>query len=69
LTADSGETRYSPAVAVGSGGVPLEDTAGGSLGPGGTEPVGRSGETDGSLVMGPSLPFPAGIETTVCCAP
>jgi hypothetical protein len=39
------------------------------MGPGGTEPVGRSGETDGSLVMGPSLPFPAGIETTVCCAP
>src|SRR6476619_5545684 len=51
FTADSGETRYSPAVAVGSGGVPFEEAGGGR------------GST-GSLVIAPSLPFPASNETT-----
>src|SRR4051812_15465437 len=56
LTADSGDKRYSPAVAVGSGGVPFADGTGGSMG--------RSLEADGSLVMVPSLPLGASKETT-----
>jgi hypothetical protein len=38
-------------------------TVGGSVG-GGAASDGRSGDTDGSLVMAPSLPFPASNETT-----
>jgi hypothetical protein len=38
-------------------------TVGGSAG-GGAASDGRSGVTDGSLVMAPSLPFPASNETT-----
>src|SRR4029453_3623555 len=68
LTADSGETRYSPGVAVGSGGVPFEEVTGGSMGRGGTSPRGRSGEADGSLVMVPSLPLGASKETTLVIA-
>jgi len=56
FTADSGARRYSPGVAVGSGGVPFEEEeAGGGVGDCGSA---------GSLVMGPSLPFPAVSETT-----
>src|SRR5215218_2469790 len=54
FTADSGLTRYSPGVATGSGGSPFPDSDGG-----------RSGGTDGSLVMDQSLPFRASNETTV----
>ena len=57
LTADSGDTRYSPGVAVGSGGVPFDEADGG-VGDG------RSGEADGSLVMAPSSSFTASNETT-----
>src|ERR1700754_2586742 len=57
LTADSGDTRYSPGVAVGSGGVPFDEASGG-VGDG------RWGVADGSLVMPPSLPFTASNETT-----
>src|SRR5882757_9410219 len=65
LTADSGETRYSPGVAVGSGGVPFEDATGGWARAGeGTASDGRSGDTDGSLVMAPSLPLRQPNETT-----
>ena len=70
LTADSGDTRYSPGVAVGSGGAPFEDAIGGYGGGGGSPgsgdaPPGRSGDTEGSLVMGPSLPFRGANETTL----
>ena len=56
FTADSGETRYSPAVAVGSGGVPFGRRHGRRV-------RGRR-LTDGSLVMAPSLPFRQPNETT-----
>src|SRR5689334_12313666 len=61
LTADSGDARYSPGVAVGSTEVPLvcsgDDSAGNSA------RGGWSGDAMGSLVMGPSLPFQVTNET------
>jgi hypothetical protein len=55
FTADSGFTRYSAGVAVGSGGVPIADSGGGAA---------EDGLSAGSLVMAISLPFPASNETT-----
>src|SRR6186713_1396299 len=61
LTADSGDARYSPGVAVGSTEVPMVCSGDGSAG--NSACGGLSGDAEGSLVMSPSLPFQVANET------